>query len=63
MLTGYQPVAPLSRYRHVVTGLTPSFTDDHLEIQRVALGNAKRFLSPRRFNEAAATKPRKILVT
>jgi hypothetical protein len=23
----------------VVTGLTPSFTDDHLEIQRVALGN------------------------
>jgi hypothetical protein len=24
----------------VVTGLTPSFTDDHLEIQRVALGNA-----------------------
>jgi hypothetical protein len=27
----------------VVTGLTPSFTDDHLEFERVALGNALDF--------------------
>src|SRR5260370_32202241 len=40
MLPGCQPLAHLSRHRHVVTGLTRSFTDDHLEIERVALGNA-----------------------
>src|SRR5438067_6832385 len=40
MLAGCQPVAHLSRHRHVVTGLTFPFTDDHLEIHRVAFGNA-----------------------
>ena len=43
MLAGCQPLAHLSRHRHAVTGFTASFTDDHLEIQRVALGNAPDF--------------------
>jgi hypothetical protein len=43
MLPGCQPLAHLSRYRHVVTGLTLSFTDDHLEIQRVVPSNAPNF--------------------
>jgi hypothetical protein len=40
MFAGCQPLAHLWRHRHVVTGLTPSFTDDYLEFQRVALGHA-----------------------
>jgi hypothetical protein len=40
MLPGCQPLAHLSRHRHVVTGLTLSFTDDHLERQRVVPSNA-----------------------
>src|SRR5262249_21869741 len=35
-----QPLAHLSRHRDVVTRLTLSFADDHLENERVALGGA-----------------------
>src|SRR6516225_7504797 len=40
MLARRQPFAHLSRHRDVVTSLVLSFTDDHLENERVMLGEA-----------------------
>src|SRR6266849_9369147 len=40
MLPRRQPLAHLSRHRDVVTSLTLSFADDHLENERIVLGNA-----------------------
>jgi hypothetical protein len=39
MLAGRQPLACLSRHRHVVTGLALSFADDHLELERIILAS------------------------
>ena len=43
VLPACQPIARLARHRDVVTGLTPSFTDDNLEIERVVLCNSPDF--------------------
>jgi hypothetical protein len=40
MLAGRKPVARLARQRDVVAGLAPVLADDHLECERVSVGDA-----------------------